>query len=141
MVDGKPNRESSKAAIAEKANYLEKQGGERLDWVSLTIGQVTLKKRRIKLNWRKTSKVYELNHISLLDESTGQYPARRYIFTEKGIIAGVVESRIDAVEPDFSRVEESMKFQVEEGLFAPRGADYEALDRVLESGLIDAPIE
>ena len=136
-----PSVESTQAAIAQKAEYLYRRGGEKLDWASLPLGRLSLRVRRIRLNWRTTRTVYELDHISLLDESTDQYSSRRYIFTEEGLIAGVVRSRIDSAGPDFTSVEDSMRFQVKEGLFAPLDEDYEALERVLESGLINAPIE
>lgn len=123
--------------IADIAEHLTEAAGRNLYWASLTLGRTSLK---IVEPVAGIVGVYELNHIGLLDLDTDTHHANRYIFDKRGVILGVFNARIDPGSSNMREVEESMRFQMENGLFAPGEEDYEQLARVLLSGTMDAPI-
>jgi hypothetical protein len=129
--------ELDQTTIADQAEYLTAAAGDKLYWASLTIGRVSLK--TVETVSRVTG-VYELNHIGLLDTETETYPAARYVFDKGGLILGVINSRINHDDSNNQEVKDAMKFQAENGLFAPGEEDYEQLVRILQSGTTDAPI-
>lgn len=130
-------RDLYQITIADTVEYLTEAAERNLYWTSLTLGRAALK--TVEPISEMTG-VYELNHIGLLDSETDTHPATRYIFDKRGVILGVINSKINRDSSNMTEVEESMRFQVENGLFAPGEEDYEQLARILQSGTMDAPI-
>jgi hypothetical protein len=131
----KTSEAAKRAGIAGKTLFLVKSAGPEIAWASLKQGRASLKVADVG----RPETYYELNHIGLVDKTTNSYPATRYTYAADGMIIGVIHSQLGS-RFSMAEVESAMKFQVDNGLFAPNSTDYDQLIGVLDAGLKEAPL-
>lgn len=120
--------------IAGLANDICPKSGDRIEWLSASIGRSILKHGESS----EGMGYFELRTVKLLDPETGTFPARIFVFSEEGEVIGAISNQIPAYEEGgIEEVAASARFQRDHGLFKPNTLDIHEVKHILVQGILD----
>lgn len=113
--------------IGQLSGDITPKVGDRVEWLSPMLGRFALKNLQLESTQVK-GPFFELNAVRRMDPETQTYPTKRFIFTGRGKLLGVLRARIS--ESDWEEdVKDSMEFQLRHGLTFPvEGEELELLE-------------
>lgn len=129
-----PSLAAEQRIIASQSKELVPDVGMRMRWLSEDLGRISL------LNMDVVSALsvphFELCWIGRQNLELQVYPSKKFVYLGTGAIMGVLKTNYEHIPPDDeekARIEQAMKFQLDNKLYAPDVSDYQHLAELLQS--------